>query len=127
MKDKPKQLELPQTVKLKKDGTIDKRVGSLKLLQFALGEENEMRTGYNRMKAQCKFRKEPFYITWEQFQDLWKGNWHNRGHALTCMCLSRKDDALPWNIENTQLIYREDWHRKRFGKERAPYKLNRYE
>ena len=70
------------------------------------GVLHHMNLAWVRMKAQCKFRKEDFYLTFEDYQKLWEGNWDKRGRRPEDLCLSRKDWDGEWSLDNCHLIPR---------------------
>ena len=67
---------------------------------------NEIRLSWVRMKAQCKFRKEEFLLSFEEYQQIWDGQWHLRGRCSEDVCLSRKDCDDAWSLENCHIITR---------------------
>jgi hypothetical protein len=66
------------------------------------------RRAYSRMRAQAKFRREEFILTWQEFYDMWAPVWEHRGRALEQLCLSRIDWEGEWSIDNVQIITREE-------------------
>lgn len=66
----------------------------------------EIRFKYCQMKAQAKFRKEEFLLTWDEFQQLWAGKWHLRGRQSNSLCMTRYDWDGPWDLANTQVVER---------------------
>jgi hypothetical protein len=66
------------------------------------------RRAYARMKAQAKFRREPFALTWDEFYSIWAPVWEHRGRSLEQLCLSRIDWTEAWEINNVQIITREE-------------------
>jgi hypothetical protein len=65
-----------------------------------------------RMRAQANFRRETFELTFEQFQDLWRGLWDRRGRGSDDFCLTREDQTQKWCSNNTVCIRRTDHLRK---------------
>lgn len=61
---------------------------------------------YMVAKAQASFRKEQFELTFEQYQELWKDHWHNRGRTNDKMTLTRSNTLKPWCVENCIVITR---------------------
>jgi hypothetical protein len=59
-----------------------------------------------QMRAQARFRNEPFDLTLEQFQTLWADHWHLRGRSVDSYCLVRIDILLPWQEGNVVCIPR---------------------
>jgi hypothetical protein len=75
-------------------------------LQNYPGIQKEQRLSWNRMKAQAKFRDEPWDISWEEFRTIWATKWHQRGRDITSLCLTRIDWNEPWTVANTQIVTR---------------------
>ena len=66
-------------------------------------------------RAQAKFRKEDYDLTWEDWESLWTDElWFQRGRAKTDLCLGRLDHLGPWSLDNCHVIPREE-HLKRQG------------
>lgn len=59
-----------------------------------------------RMRAQARFRGEAFELTFEDFQQLWQGHWHQRGRDRESTQLIRRDVRQPWNLANCELTNR---------------------
>jgi hypothetical protein len=76
------------------------------------GQLSEYRLSFTRMRAQAKFRKEEFTLTWDEYQEIWADKWHLKGRASDDLCLSRIDWAKGWNIDNVSLVFRVDHLRK---------------
>lgn len=70
------------------------------------------RLSYCRMRAQAKYRKDEFTLTWDEFQQLWDGNWHLKGRELGSLCMSRKDWDGVWSADNIELITRKEHFRR---------------
>lgn len=69
-------------------------------------DTNEMYYAWMKRKAQAKFRHEEWELKWEDFYELWKDNWHQRGRLPDDLCMTRDDIEKPWSKENTILINR---------------------
>lgn len=87
-------------------------------LQKYPGVLGRMRIAWDRMKAQAKFRNEPWNLSWQDFQDLWEGHWHNRGRSVDDLCLTRIDWTGTWELGNIELVTRKE-HYSRQGRARA--------
>jgi len=92
------------------------------------GSNKEHRLSWSRMKAQAKFRNEPWDITWEQYQEIWAGRWHLRGSTPGSLCISRIDWSDGWHMDNIELVFREQlWIKQgkvrpsQLGRKRGPY------
>lgn len=68
----------------------------------------EMVLPYQRTRAQAKYRKERFELSFEEYVFLWQDEWHNRGKQSDQYCMTRIDNTKPWNIENTTIMLRSD-------------------
>lgn len=66
------------------------------------------------MKAQATFREEGFDLAFEDYYQLWKDDWNNRGRQADNMCITRIDPDKPWTKDNTELVTRHE-HLKRQG------------
>lgn len=62
-----------------------------------------------RMRCQARYRKEPWDLSFEDFQTLWDGHWTARGRGSTDYCLTRKDRTQPWSLANCQCITRNEY------------------
>jgi len=72
------------------------------------GVLGRMRVGWDRMKAQAKYRGELFDLTWEQFQEIWEGHWHKKGRTVDSLCMTRRDWKGPWTAANIMLVDRRE-------------------
>lgn len=74
---------------------------------------------WQKARAQANFRSEEWELSFEDFFDLWKDDWHNRGRKPENMCMTRLDFELPWDRKNTVIITRHEHLKKqnaqRFG------------
>lgn len=59
-------------------------------------------------KAQANFRKEGWTLTFDEFFELWRGHWHNRGREPDNMCMTRKDKNDAWSQDNVEIITRKE-------------------
>lgn len=57
-------------------------------------------------KAQAKFRGEDWTLEFEEYYELWKDDWNNRGRDPENMCMSRMDSNGPWSLKNAIIITR---------------------
>jgi hypothetical protein len=64
-------------------------------------------------RAQAKFRKEPYELTWEDWSTLWSNDdFLNRGRQPENLCISRRDPNDPWTLDNSEIITRLDHLRR---------------
>lgn len=63
---------------------------------------------YLLSRAQANFRKEEFTLTFDEYYDMWKDDWNNRGRKPDNMCMTRRDPDGPWSKENTYVLSRRE-------------------
>jgi hypothetical protein len=63
---------------------------------------------WHRQRSQAIYRGEEYTLTYEEFMTLWADKWQQRGRKIDDYCLSRRNPALPWDINNTILITRRE-------------------
>lgn len=61
---------------------------------------------FGRARCQARFRGEPWTLTFEDWEEIWRDRWHLRGRASGDLCLSRCDYRQGWSVENCELITR---------------------
>jgi hypothetical protein len=49
-----------------------------------------------QMKAQANYRREVFAISFEEFRQLWQGQWERKGRGVEDYCLTREDPTGAW-------------------------------
>lgn len=76
---------------------------------------HEMNMPFLRARAQCKFRNEPFELTFDDWYAIWRDHWHLRGRGIDDYCLVRIDDSLPWSVNNCQIQQRREQLRRYFN------------
>ena len=82
------------------------------LLRFP-GIQAEQRLSWSRMKAQAKFRKEPWDLSWEDYNQIWDKKWHLRGTEKGSYVLTKIDQSGVWHKDNVEVIPRlEQWRRQ---------------
>lgn len=79
---------------------------------------HKMYTPWMRARAQANFRGEEWALSFNEFYELWKDEWPNRGRAPDDICMTRDDFDGPWDTKNTFLLTRKE-HLKRQGEARA--------
>ena len=84
---------------------------------------HNMFTPWMVSKAQANFRSEEFTLTFEEYYELWKNDWNNRGRKPDNMCMTRKDTDGPWSADNCYIISRRE-HLQIQGQMRRSYNLN---
>lgn len=54
---------------------------------------------YQRRHAEV-IRKIPFLITFDEFVNFWKDDWHLRGRGAESLCMARYGDTGAYSIDN---------------------------
>lgn len=70
---------------------------------------HDQHVAWQRQHAQARYRKEPYLLTFAQFQTLWHEHWHEKGRGSDQYCLHRVDSTLPWQPDNVECIRRVDY------------------
>lgn len=70
--------------------------------------KHSMYMPWMRAKAQAKFRDEPWDLSFEEFYELWKDDWHQRGRGPDDVCMTRDDIDGVWDKKNTIIITRHE-------------------
>lgn len=73
-------------------------------------------------RAQANFRGESFELTFEEYYQLWKNDWDNRGRQPDNMCMTRIDKEGAWSIDNVHVITRKE-HLIEQGRARKGYRM----
>ena len=73
---------------------------------------HSMHLPFLRSKAQANFREEDWQLTFEEFFDIWKDQWHNRGRDTENVCLTRIDPTGAWSLDNVEIITRLEFIRR---------------
>lgn len=71
-----------------------------------------------QQRNQAVYREEPWTVTFEQYQDLWRDHWEQRGRTSSSYMLTRINSDLPWQLDNCCVITRQQ-HGQRQGDNRA--------
>ena len=67
---------------------------------------HEQYIAWARARAQAHYRNERWHLTYPQWVELWRDQWHLRGRTKDTVCLSRRDYDEPWSVENCEIITR---------------------
>ena len=59
-------------------------------------------------KAQANFRGEEWNLSFEEYYQMWKDDWHNRGRKGDNVCMTRLDDEGPWDVDNAVIMCRKE-------------------
>jgi hypothetical protein len=64
---------------------------------------------YLKHKAQAKYRREDYELTWEEWEEFWEKDWDNRGRSLTSSILIRIDNTQSWSKSNCTITIRQEF------------------
>lgn len=68
---------------------------------------------YLKHRAQCRYRKEDYSLTFDDWNTLWPDHlWKQRGRGVDAMCLNRVHYQFGWHLENCIVTTRRE-HLKR--------------
>lgn len=87
--------------------------------------KHSMYMPWMRSKAQANFRNEVWSMTFEEFYELWKDQWHERGRGPDDVCMTRNDPDGPWDKANTIIVTRYE-HLLRQSSHRASQGMKYY-
>lgn len=74
---------------------------------------------YLKHKAQANYRGEAYFLTWEDWQQIWPNDlWLKRGRKIDDLCLTRPTFAGPWSMQTVEVTSR----RQHFLYKKAYYK-----
>jgi len=72
--------------------------------EWIVGPDNDLRNkyyAYLKHRAQCKFRKEDYSLTWDDWCELWTDElWEQRGRGRNDMILTRAVFSEGWHMGN---------------------------
>lgn len=77
---------------------------------------------WQRHRCQARFRGESYELSFDEWQELWRGQWHLRGRGSTDLCLTRIDFDGEWAIHNVVVCSRKR-HFELLGQHRDRSKL----
>lgn len=110
---------------IKKDGTLKKKPGRKPVEKpksdwvrkaprphiWKCGPDEDRHRMYQPWlcaKAQANFRKEGWTLPFEDFYQMWRNDWDNRGRQPENMCMTRLDKDAPWELGNVIVITRKE-------------------
>lgn len=73
---------------------------------------HEKYTAWLRCKAQAAYRGEPWEITFQEYERIWRDHWHLRSRTSSGIQMMRKDYDKPWSRHNVVLVDRPEFHRR---------------
>jgi hypothetical protein len=70
--------------------------------------QREIFYAWHKHRAQCRFRKEPYELTFEDWQSIWADpdEFAQRGRQRLSIILTRIDDEKSWTMDNVEKITR---------------------
>lgn len=71
-------------------------------------ERHKMYQPWLLAKAQANFRKEAWNLSFEEYYEMWKPHWDNRGRKPGNVCMTRKDIDYGWEVGNVMIITRSE-------------------
>lgn len=80
---------------------------------------------WQRMKAQAKFRKEPFELSFEDYYTIWDDKWDQRGRGSDNYCITRITVKKSWNKDNVVIMKRLDQLQSTYRGKGSAHKINR--
>ena len=69
---------------------------------------HEQYRAWSQTRAQANYRGEAWDITFDQWVEIWAGNWHRRGRAARDLCLCRTDPTVGWHPDTVHLVTRRE-------------------
>lgn len=69
--------------------------------------DHEKYYAWLKHRAQARYRKEDYSLTWEQWWTLWPNElWNRRGRGADCVRLKMINKSLGWHISNVEVVPR---------------------
>ena len=62
---------------------------------------------WHMARAQANYRKEPWNMTFADWQQAWGDQWHLRGRHSGDLCMLRRDWQGAWQLDNVMVVPRE--------------------
>lgn len=63
--------------------------------------------GYLKHRAQARYRKEEYSLTWEQWENIWTDDaWLQRGRGVDNLCLQQQLVGDGWHVHNVEIVTR---------------------
>lgn len=87
-------------------------------------EEHRRYRTWIQQRNQAQWRGEEWTISFEAWKQLWdlSGQWHNRGRARECYCMTRIDHLGAWSVDNVEIITREQHGRQQSALAHSGYR-----
>lgn len=61
---------------------------------------HEQYVAWHRARAQCRFRGEPWNLTFDEWVEFWGADWSRRGRGPGQVRMTRRDWNQPWQKDN---------------------------
>ena len=78
-------------------------------------EDNRSYYAWLQCRNQARYRREPWDLTFEQWQAVWAGLWHRRGRSGEQLCITRRDGEGSWTLDNVIIITRRQHAQRKTG------------
>ena len=79
--------------------------------RWICGPDPELHKMYDphlKAKAQAMYRGEDWTLTFDDFAELWKGQWQFRGRDGGDLCMTRVDTEKGWHVDNCEIVTRKE-------------------
>jgi len=76
--------------------------------------KHDMYHPWQMAKAQANFREEGWTITFDEYYNIWKDHWHQRGRLGDDLCMTRITASQAWTLSNVEIVTRRE-HLQRQG------------
>lgn len=72
--------------------------------------DHKLYTDCQRARAQAWYRGEDWFITEQEYIDLWRQDdrYQKKGRTIESLCMSKIDYELPWTVDNVQIMSRHE-------------------
>jgi hypothetical protein len=83
--------------------------------RWICGPDPELHKMYDphlKAKAQAMYRGEDWTLTFDEFAELWAGQWQFRGRDGQDLCMTRIDFEKGWSKDNCELVTRQEANRR---------------
>ena len=90
-----------------KQGKI-RRKGPEKWISGPEPYQHELFYAWHKHRSQARYRKEPYELTFEDWQKFWikQEDFFARGRQPEDLCITRKDPDLAWSADNCEIVTR---------------------
>ena len=70
--------------------------------------KHSMYTPWMMARAQANFRNEEWDLSFDEYYEIWKEQWSNRGRKADSVCMTRQDWGGPWSKDNVVIVIRKE-------------------